>query len=49
VNHQPEFAAHCATDIADKAALEGAIAMAWTTIDIAADEAMVERLVAHSA
>lgn len=36
VNHQPEFAAHCATDIADKAALEGATAMAWTTIDLAA-------------
>jgi amidohydrolase len=35
VNHQPEFTAHCVTPAADKALLDGAIAMAWTAIDIA--------------
>jgi metal-dependent amidase/aminoacylase/carboxypeptidase family protein len=37
VNHQPEFAAHCATPHADKALCDGALAMAWTCIDLAAD------------
>src|SRR4030065_419259 len=32
VNHQPEFAAHCVTDVADKAVIEGALAMAWTIL-----------------
>jgi amidohydrolase len=36
VNHQPEFTAHCATEAADQAVLDGAIAMAWTVIDLAA-------------
>ena len=31
VNHQPEFTAHCATEAADKALLDGALAMAWTS------------------
>jgi hypothetical protein len=44
-NHQPEFAAFCATETADKAALDGAIAMAWTCIDMAGDDAIAERLV----
>jgi amidohydrolase len=44
VNHQPEFTAHCATPVADKAVMEGALAMAWTAIDLAADAAMVARL-----
>ncbi|MBA2625612.1 MAG: amidohydrolase, partial [Acidimicrobiia bacterium] len=44
VNHQPEFTAYCATPVADKAALEGAIAMAWTCIDLATDAAQRERL-----
>lgn len=35
VNHQPEFAAACATPLADRAVIEGAIAMAWTAIDLA--------------
>jgi amidohydrolase len=35
VNHQPEFAAHCVTEAADKALADGALAMAWTTIDLA--------------
>ena len=44
VNHQPEFAAHCATPVADKAVLDGAIAMAWTAIDCATDIPLRERL-----
>src|ERR1700730_14945409 len=38
VNHQPEFAAHCVTEAADKALADGALAMAWTTIDLATEE-----------
>ncbi len=44
VNHQPEFTAHCVTPAADKAVLDGAIAMAWTVIDAAADERLRTRL-----
>jgi amidohydrolase len=47
VNHQPEFAAHCVSAVADKAVIDGATAMAWTAIDIAADEALSQRL-AHA-
>jgi len=43
-NHQPEFAAHCATPIADQAVIDGAIAMAWTAIDAATDETLSARL-----
>lgn len=35
VNHQPEFTAHCITPDADKALIDGALAMAWTSIDLA--------------
>jgi amidohydrolase len=45
VNHQPEFAAHCITEVADKAVIDGATAMAWTAIDIATDEALSRSLV----
>jgi amidohydrolase len=38
VNHQPEFAAHCITAAADKALADGALAMAWTTIDLATEQ-----------
>ena len=48
VNHQPEFAAHCATPAADKALLDGATAMAWTAIDLAADAQMWGRLTGHA-
>jgi len=34
-NHQPEFAAHTCTDEGDQAMLDGALAMAWTVIDMA--------------
>jgi amidohydrolase len=46
VNHQPEFAAAAASPAADRAVLDGALAMAWTTIDLAKDMASRERLVA---
>jgi metal-dependent amidase/aminoacylase/carboxypeptidase family protein len=34
VNHQPEFAAACVTPAADRAVLDGAIALAWTAVDV---------------
>ena len=37
VNHQAEFAAACATPSADRAVLDGAVAMAWTAVSAAAD------------
>ncbi len=46
VNHQPEFAAACAAPSADRAVLDGAVAMAWTAIDAAGDAALRERLLA---
>jgi amidohydrolase len=47
VNHQPEFAAHCATPDADKALVDGALAMAWTCIDLATHRDVRDRLVAR--
>jgi metal-dependent amidase/aminoacylase/carboxypeptidase family protein len=44
VNHQPEFTAHCATPAADKAVLDGGLAMAWTAIDLATDAKIRDRL-----
>jgi amidohydrolase len=44
VNHQPEFAAACVNASADRAVLEGSLALAWTAIDIATGAAR-ERLV----
>ena len=44
VNHQPEFTAHCVKAEADRAVFDGAVAMAWTAIDMAADECLRERL-----
>ena len=44
VNHQPEFTAHCVTADADKALVDGALAMAWTCIDMASDAAVRDRL-----
>ena len=43
-NHQPEFAAHCITEAADKAIRDGALAMAWTAIDLATDATLRTRL-----
>lgn len=39
-NHQPEFAAHCITEAADQAIRDGALAMAWTAIDLATDASL---------
>jgi len=44
VNHQPEFAAHCATPAADKAIVDGGLALGWTAIDLALDGALRARL-----
>lgn len=48
-NHQPEFTAHCITEIADKAVLDGSLAMAWTAIDLAQQPALRERLARRNA
>lgn len=48
VNHQPEFAEHCATPAADQAVFDGALAMAWTAIDIARDERVRARLLSQA-
>jgi amidohydrolase len=47
VNHQPEFAAACVSESADRAVLEGALALAWTAID-AATGPLRDRLLAHA-
>jgi amidohydrolase len=44
VNHQPEFAAHCAGPAADRAVLDGAAALAGTVIDAAATGSVRRRL-----
>jgi amidohydrolase len=48
-NHQPEFTAHCVTPTADKAVLDGALAMAWTAIDIAQSPPLRDRLIRRDA
>jgi metal-dependent amidase/aminoacylase/carboxypeptidase family protein len=47
VNHQPEFTAHCITPDADKALVDGALAMAWTCIELATNSAVRDRLIAR--
>jgi amidohydrolase len=49
VNHQPEFTEHCATPVADQALLDGALAMAWTAIDLATAPAIRARLIQRQA
>jgi len=49
VNHQPEFTAHCVTPVADRAVYDGALAMAWTAVDIASDAAVRDRLMKAAA
>ena len=44
VNHQPEFAAWCAKPTGDRAVLDGALAMAWTVIDLATSPDQRQRL-----
>jgi amidohydrolase len=48
VNHQPEFAAAAARPAADRAALEGAQAMAGTVVDVALSPSERERLVSRA-
>jgi metal-dependent amidase/aminoacylase/carboxypeptidase family protein len=44
-NHQPEFTAHCITPDADRAVGEGALAMAWTAIEMAQTASVRQRLI----
>ena len=44
VPHQPEFADCARTEVADRAVFDGGLAMAWTAIDVACDDALRERL-----
>ncbi|SFS41064.1 M20 family metallopeptidase [Saccharopolyspora flava] len=46
VNHQAEFAAACATPSADRAVLDGAVAMAWTALAAGLDGTQRARLLA---
>jgi amidohydrolase len=48
-NHQPEFAAHCVTAAADQALAHGALAMAWTAIDLATTAPIRQRLLGGTA
>ncbi|HSN02210.1 MAG TPA: M20 family metallopeptidase [Acidimicrobiales bacterium] len=48
VNHQPEFTAACATDSADRAVIDGALALARTGAAIAADATLRARLMARA-
>jgi amidohydrolase len=47
VNHQPEFTRHCVSADADKALVDGALAMAWTCIDLAMNRGVREELMAR--
>ena len=49
VNHQPEFTAHCVSPAADKAVVDGALAMAWTAVDLATDTQIRQRLLSKTA
>jgi amidohydrolase len=44
VNHQQEFTARCVTAAADQAIYDGALAMAWTAIDLGAESKLRDRL-----
>jgi amidohydrolase len=48
VNHQPEFTAHCVSPAAERALLDGAVAMAWTAVDAAGDGPLRAELLAGS-
>jgi metal-dependent amidase/aminoacylase/carboxypeptidase family protein len=49
VNHQPEFTAVCGARTGDKAVLDGALALAWTAIDLATIADQRSRLLARPA
>jgi metal-dependent amidase/aminoacylase/carboxypeptidase family protein len=44
VNHHREFTAHCMTAAAERGLVDGAVALAWTAIDVSQDGALAERL-----
>jgi amidohydrolase len=46
-NHQPEFAAHAVSPAGDRAVIDGALLLAFTTIDLATDPSLRERLTAR--
>ena len=48
VNHQPEFTAACVTDSADRAVIDGALALARTGAAIASDATLRARLMARA-
>ncbi|MEO7119437.1 MAG: amidohydrolase [Candidatus Limnocylindrales bacterium] len=48
VNHQPEFAAAAASPAADRAVHDGALAMAWTAMDLAADPELRDAIMADA-
>jgi amidohydrolase len=48
-NHNPAFAAQCATAAADQAAIDGGLAMAWTAIDLATSPELRQRLLSPAA
>jgi amidohydrolase len=43
-NHQPAFAAACASASADQAVVDGAVLLAWTALDVAADDGVRRRV-----
>jgi metal-dependent amidase/aminoacylase/carboxypeptidase family protein len=47
VNHQAEFAAACLGPSAERAILDGAVGMAWTIVDAAADGPLRDHLLAR--
>ncbi|MEU6164454.1 amidohydrolase [Streptomyces tanashiensis] len=49
IMHHPDFTRYGTTAAADRAVLDGGLAMAWTAIDLAADPAQRERLLARAA
>ncbi len=49
VNHQREFTAQCITSAADQAIYDGALAMAWTAVDLATDSKLRTRLLSTGA
>ncbi len=49
VNHQPAFATACTTPSADRAVVDGALALAWTALDAAGDGELRDHLLGRGA
>lgn len=47
INHQPEFTRAAGSSAADRAIFEGALAMAYTVVEIASTESLRSRLISH--